>query len=106
MAAPVGTPIRAAADGVVASPSAGGWAGTHVIITHSDGSTLYAHMSGASVSPGQRVRAGQVIGSVGMTGRTFGPHLHWEYYPSGASVSNPYTASDPVAWIARRGVHI
>ena len=105
--APTGTPVYAAADGVVAPSNGGGWAGTHVVIKHSGGdATLYAHMSAALVSPGQTVKAGQQVGFVGMTGRTFGPHLHFEYYPSASSVGNPYTAADPRAWLASRGVSI
>lgn len=104
LSAPIGTPIRAAADGVVTAPVAGGWAGTHVIVAHSDGSTLSAHMTSSTVVPGQRVRAGDVIGFVGMTGRTFGPHLHFEYYPAGARLGSPYGASDPMVWMAMRGI--
>jgi len=105
--APVGTPVYAAADGVVAPSNGGGWAGTHVVIKHAGGdATLYAHMSAALVSPGQTVKAGQQIGFVGLTGRTFGAHLHFEYYPSASSVGNPYTAADPRAWLAGRGVSI
>ncbi|WP_425310192.1 peptidoglycan DD-metalloendopeptidase family protein [Ammonicoccus fulvus] len=106
LGAAIGTPIRAAADGVVVSPNAGGWAGVHVIIRHANGYTLYAHMSGATVRPGQTVTAGQTIGAVGMTGRTFGPHLHFEYYPVGASTSNPYSSSDPYRWLLSMGVRM
>lgn len=107
LAAPIGTPIMAAADGVVKSPNGGGWAGIHVIIQHPGGSaTLYAHLNQATVSPGQTVKAGQVIGYVGMTGRTFGPHLHMEYYPSAATTNNPYTTSDPYTWLLTKGVRL
>ncbi|WP_194793161.1 M23 family metallopeptidase [Raineyella fluvialis] len=101
--APIGTPIRAAADGVVLSPIAGAWAGTHVIIAHSDGSTLYAHMLATTVTPGQTVHAGDVIGFVGLTGRTTGAHLHFEFYPKGSSLATPYSATDPLLWLASRG---
>lgn len=106
LGAPIGTPVRAAANGVVVTPNAGGWAGTHVIIQHANGYTLYAHMSVALVRPGQTVTAGQTIGAVGMTGRTFGPHLHFEYYPLGAQTSNPYTSSDPYRWMLSMGVRL
>lgn len=106
MSAPIGTPVRAAADGVAKSPNGGGWAGNHAIIDHGDGSTLYAHMQRSLVRPGQQVKGGQVIGYVGMTGRSFGPHLHFEYYPAGASTSNPYTTSDPYRWMLSRGVRL
>ncbi|MDO5683461.1 MAG: peptidoglycan DD-metalloendopeptidase family protein [Propionibacteriaceae bacterium] len=106
LGAPIGTPIHAAANGVVVSPNGGGWAGVHVIIQHANGSTLYAHMASATVRPGQTVTAGQLIGYVGMTGRTFGPHLHFEYYPVGASTSNPYSTSDPYRWLLTQGVRM
>lgn len=106
LSAPVGTPIYAAAPGVVSPSNAGGWAGNHVIIKHSDGSTLYAHMASTAVKPGQEVKAGDLIGYVGMTGRTFGPHLHFEYYPNGANISDPYTTKDPYAWLAAKGVRL
>ncbi|OYN95584.1 M23 family metallopeptidase [Enemella evansiae] len=104
--APIGTPIRAASGGVVLAPNGGGWAGTHVVIKHADGSaTLYAHMSTSLVRPGQMVQAGQQIGAVGMTGRTFGPHLHFEHYPGGV-VGNPYVTDDPYSWMLRLGVRL
>lgn len=106
ISAPIGTPIHAAADGVVGSSNSGGWAGVHAVVHHSNGSTLYAHMASMSVSPGQQVTAGQVIGYVGMTGRTFGPHLHFEYYPQGASTSDPYSSSDPYRWLLSMGVRM
>lgn len=106
LSAPIGTPVRAAANGVVVTPNAGGWAGNHVIIQHSNGSTLYAHMSSTVVRPGQQVTAGQVIGYVGVTGRSFGPHLHFEYYPPGAATSNPYVTSDPYRWMLSMGVRL
>jgi murein DD-endopeptidase MepM/ murein hydrolase activator NlpD len=81
--APVGTPIHAMADGVVIvtkSPKAynGGYGGL-TIISHANGSqTLYAHQSRIIVSSGDRVTQGQVIGYTGNTGKSTGPHLHFE----------------------------
>jgi len=78
--APRGTPIKAAGDGVVQHAGWRGAYGRTVIIKH-DGrySTLYAHMSKtANLKAGQKVRQGQVIGYVGSTGRSTGPHLHYE----------------------------
>lgn len=101
-----GTPIRAAASGVVVPGSAGGWAGNYVAIQHAGGgSTLYAHMSSASVSAGQSVSVGQVIGYVGSSGRSFGPHLHFEYYPPGVSPGDVYNSRDPYSWLTALGVH-
>ena len=82
LAAPVGTPILAAADGEVIVAREGGWNGgygSYVVITHGNGSqTLYAHMSKVSAYDGEEVVQGQVIGYVGMTGNTTGPHVHFE----------------------------
>lgn len=79
----VGTPIAAAQSGTVSEVYTSGWNGgygVHVIIQGNDGqSTLYAHMSGVNVSVGDSVSAGNsTIGWVGMTGRTTGPHVHFE----------------------------
>jgi murein DD-endopeptidase MepM/ murein hydrolase activator NlpD len=78
--APRGTPIKAAGDGVVEHAGWKGAYGRTVIIRHNKSySTLYAHMSKTSgLKSGQRVRQGQVIGYVGSTGRSTGPHLHYE----------------------------
>jgi murein DD-endopeptidase MepM/ murein hydrolase activator NlpD len=87
--APRGTPIKAAGDGVVEHAGWRGAYGRTVIIKH-DGkySTLYAHMSRtASLKPGQKVRQGQVIGYVGSTGRSTGPHLHYEVRKGGKPVN-------------------
>jgi murein DD-endopeptidase MepM/ murein hydrolase activator NlpD len=79
----VGTPIVAAHSGRVSEVYTSGWHGgygIHVIIVGNNGYvTLYAHMSGVNVSPGDVIEAGRsVIGWIGMTGRTTGPHLHFE----------------------------
>jgi murein DD-endopeptidase MepM/ murein hydrolase activator NlpD len=88
-----GTPIHAAADGtVIIVRSNGGWNGgygNYVVITHANGTqTLYAHMSSVLASTGQGVSSGQVIGYVGMTGRTSGPHVHFEV----RGAANPFRA--------------
>ena len=80
-AAPVGTPIKAAGDGVVEMASRFGAYGNYVRVRHtSPYKTAYAHMSriARGIQPGTRVRQGQVIGYVGTTGRSTGPHLHYE----------------------------
>ncbi len=103
--APIGTPIRAVTNGIVGKPTSGGWAGINVVIHHGNGgSTLYAHMSRRVVSPGEFVKTGQVIGYVGMTGRTFGAHLHFEYYAPGATPGDVYTSSNPMRFLAALGV--
>ena len=79
MAAPQGTPIYAAKSGKVTTTSyqAGG-AGYYVSINHGDGfASIYMHMTNYIVKPGQHVSTGQVIGYVGSTGGSTGPHLHF-----------------------------
>ena len=79
ISAPMGTPIRATADGVVKSAAMENGYGREVIIDHGHNlETCYAHMSGFTVMAGQTVVKGQVIGYVGMSGRTTGAHLHYE----------------------------
>ncbi len=105
--APTGTPIYAVASGIVLSPTAGGWAGTNVVIQHSNGgSTLYAHMSKRVANTGQAVKAGQLIGYVGTSGRSFGAHLHLEYYAPGVTPGKVYSASDPIPFMRSVGVNI
>ncbi|HET6412288.1 MAG TPA: M23 family metallopeptidase [Anaeromyxobacter sp.] len=87
LSAPVGTPIRATRDGIVraAGPRAG--YGLAVEVDHGSGlTTLYGHASELLVSPGQLVRAGQPIARVGSTGRSTGPHLHFEVRMGGRPV--------------------
>jgi murein DD-endopeptidase MepM/ murein hydrolase activator NlpD len=74
-----GTPVRATADGIVAIAGMATGYGREVILDHGNGiETLYAHLSGFTVTPGQQVSIGQVIGYVGLSGRTTGPNLHYE----------------------------
>lgn len=91
--APIGTPIAAGTSGRVAEVYTSGWNGgygIHVIIAGDNGyTTLYAHMMGVNVSVGDPVTAGKsIIGWVGLTGRTTGPHLHFEVR-SGGGFLNP-----------------
>lgn len=82
LAAPIGTPILASADGDVIVAKAGGWNGgygSYVVIQHDNGSqTLYAHMSKVSTDDGAHVTQGEVIGYLGQTGKATGPHVHFE----------------------------
>ncbi|HEY9651445.1 MAG TPA: peptidoglycan DD-metalloendopeptidase family protein [Coleofasciculaceae cyanobacterium] len=91
IAAPVGTPIVAAAPGIVVSAgwNSGGY-GNLVELQHPDGSlTLYAHNNRILVRRGQEVAQGQQISEMGSTGRSTGPHLHFEVHPNGRGAVNP-----------------
>lgn len=84
------TPVRAAADGIVYSAEYTGRYGNLVVIDHGNGmKTLYAHLSGFDVIPGQEVRRGEVVAHSGNTGRVTAPHLHFEVRMGGSPV-NPY----------------
>ena len=75
----VGQPVRAPADGVVVKAEWANGYGNVVYISHGFGfSTRYGHLSGYAIRPGQRVQRGDIIGYVGSTGRSTGPHLHYE----------------------------
>ena len=83
-----GAPVRATADGTVVLASADGGYGNLVEIDHGNGlSTRYAHLSSFTVKPGQKVKAGTIIGRIGETGRTTGPHLHYETRINGEPVN-------------------
>ena len=84
--APTGTPILAAGAGKVTMAGSNGGYGIYVKLEHTrDVGTGYAHMSrlGPGIKPGVAVRQGQVIGFVGSTGMSTGPHLHYEFYRGG-----------------------
>jgi murein DD-endopeptidase MepM/ murein hydrolase activator NlpD len=98
-AAPTGTPIRATGDGKVTFRGRKGGYGRVVVIQHGHGySTLYGHMSAFNrrVHVGTRVKQGQVIGYVGMSGLATGPHLHYEFRIHGVH-RNPLTVKLPTA---------
>jgi murein DD-endopeptidase MepM/ murein hydrolase activator NlpD len=87
-----GAPIATAADGVVVSIENGGPYGLHTVVQHGSGiSTMYAHQNSTAVTVGQKVKRGQVVGTVGSTGWVTGPHLHFEVHVNGT----PY---DPMGW--------
>jgi murein DD-endopeptidase MepM/ murein hydrolase activator NlpD len=88
-----GTPIRAAASGTVISTGYEGAYGNRIVIDHGNGfRTTYNHLSGITVSVGQKVTAGDRIGSLGNTGNSTGPHLHFEVTKGGKFI-------DPEAWL-------
>ena len=98
-AAARGTPIKASGDGKVIFAGRKGGYGNTVILQHGQAyQTLYAHMHnfGKGVRVGTRVRQGQIIGYVGTTGLSTGPHLHYEFYVNGV-VRNPMTVELPKA---------
>lgn len=91
-AAPQGTPIYATADGrVTISGNLGNGYGNHVVLSHGFGyETLYGHMVRVKSSVGQTVKRGEVIGWVGSTGKSTGPHLHYEVHKNGKQIDPIY----------------
>ncbi|WP_041437998.1 MULTISPECIES: M23 family metallopeptidase [Thermus] len=100
LSAPYGAPVYATGSGVVARA---GWMGAYglaVLLDHAEGyQSLYGHLSRILVRPGQRVEKGQVLGYVGSTGRSTGPHLHYGVYRYG-SPRDPRLYLDPL-WASR-----
>ena len=96
LAGPIGTPIHATADAVVGKAEWFSSYGLYVALEHGgDIQTRYGHMSRLNVSAGQHVRKGDVIGYIGTTGRSTGPHLHYEVRIAGVAVNPiPYMQSD------------
>lgn len=90
--APQGTPIYATANGVVATAgNLGNGYGNHVVINHGYGyKTLYGHMFRVKAKTGQRVTRGEVIGYVGNTGKSTGPHCHYEVHKNGQRIDPVY----------------
>jgi murein DD-endopeptidase MepM/ murein hydrolase activator NlpD len=92
-----GTPVLASGDGTVSEVSSGGGFGKHVSIKHADGSTsMYGHLSGQNARVGQRVRQGQVIGTVGSTGRSTGPHLDYRISKNGQKINPMHVLNAPL----------
>ena len=97
MAAPSGTPVYAPADGMVSKAEWFSSYGNFISIGHgSELETRYGHLSRIAVSAGQRVRKGDLIGYVGSTGRSTGPHLHYEVRVAGVAV-------DPTPYMSETG---
>lgn len=90
ISAPIGTPVKATADGIVRHANWNGGYGRCVIIDHGNGyQTWYAHLSKMDVMEGQEIRQGEIVGRVGSTGRSTGSHLHYEVRIHSTPV-NPY----------------
>ncbi|MDO4888164.1 MAG: tape measure protein [Actinomycetaceae bacterium] len=113
LAAPTGTPVYAYRDGIVTRAgwnSLAGRSGIGIVLAHAGGmGSYYGHLSAALVAAGAQVKAGQQIGRVGSTGRSTGPHLHWEISLGGnpQRVVNPmpYLKYDSGGWL-RPGVNV
>lgn len=90
--APQGTPIYATADGIVRTAgNLGNGFGNHVVINHGYGyETLYGHMFRIKVRSGERVKRGEIIGWVGNTGKSTGPHCHYEVHKNGRTLDPVY----------------
>lgn len=98
-AAAVGTPVRAPADGVVRLARDTFMSGNLVMLDHGLGvSTVYAHLDRMDVQVGQLLQQGEVLGTVGTTGRSSGPHLHWGVFWG-------ETPLDPLLWLAENDRH-
>lgn len=96
LAAPRGTPVYATADGTIGKAQYFGSYGNYVQIEHGgEMQTRYAHLSSYTVASGEAVRKGDLIGYVGSTGRSTGPHLHYEVRLAGEAVNPmPYMLAD------------
>jgi murein DD-endopeptidase MepM/ murein hydrolase activator NlpD len=91
-AAPQGTPIYATANGTVkVAGNLGNGYGNHVVVNHGYGyETLYGHMFRINVRPGRQVKRGEILGYVGSTGKSTGPHLHYEVHKNGRPIDPVY----------------
>nr|WP_206323851.1 M23 family metallopeptidase [Streptomyces sp. HNM0574] len=101
-AAPTGTPVKAVHTGTIKEA---GWAGSfgyRIVLELDDGTELwFCHLSSMTKSAGEEVNTGDVIGRVGSTGNSSGPHLHVEVRPGGSD-----TAVDPLAWMRGKGINV
>ncbi|WP_326611570.1 M23 family metallopeptidase [Streptomyces scopuliridis] len=98
-AAPTGTPLKAVHSGTVKSAGWSGSYGYRTVLELDDGTEIwYAHQSSITVSAGQKVTTGEVIGRVGATGNVTGAHLHLEVHTAGG------TGVDPMSWLRGKGL--
>ncbi|MGC0376393.1 M23 family metallopeptidase [Streptomyces sp. SAI-229] len=101
-AAPTGTLLKAVHTGTITSAGYDGSYGYKTVLTLDDGTEIwYAHQSSISVSVGQKVNTGDVIGRVGATGNVTGAHLHMEVHPAGSA-----SGIDPLAWLQSKGLTV
>ncbi|WP_238598738.1 M23 family metallopeptidase [Saccharothrix sp. ALI-22-I] len=101
IAGPIGTPLYAAADGVVVEAGPASGFGLWVKIEHADGTvTVYGHMDTFSVREGQRVQAGEQIARMGNRGFSTGSHLHFEVWNAEGKKINPLT------WLNSKGISV
>lgn len=99
-AAPEGTEIRSIGPGVVTEAASDGAFGNKTVVRLDDGTVLwYCHQSRFGVEVGQRLSPGQLLGYIGSTGNTTGPHLHLEVHPGNGD------AVDPETWLPEHGLH-
>lgn len=97
----IGTPVYAVTDGVVLESGPASGYGQWIRVKQDDGTTgIFGHVDQSFVRKGQRVTAGQQIGTVGNRGNSTGPHLHYEVWSADGTPVNPQ------AWLANRGVHL
>lgn len=93
LAAGTGTPVHAPADGIVRLARSTFMSGNLVVVDHGQYLTsLYAHLDSMAVHAGQQVKQGDLLGKVGTTGRSTGPHLHWGMYWKSIAI-------DPILWV-------
>ena len=103
LAAPLGTPINAAADGVVLRAGAASGYGKAIYIQDADGDVhVYGHMRYLYVEAGDVVSAGDLIAKVSTEGQSTGPHLHYEIHQGGIN-GKP---TDPEDWLGERGISV
>ena len=94
-----GTPIRATADGIVRHSGRTPVSGYVIVLEHGHGySTIYAHNRKNAVKPGQMIRGGDLIAYVGSTGRSTGPHVHYEVWKDGTNVNPARVTFDAASY--------